>query len=179
MKKLFLIFILAFISLTFFAQIEKEVLDLVNEARTQPKQFLKERVEPYIIENELERVRETRSLVQTLKKLDPLPPLVFKENLNQMAQDFAEEAGKKGWVGHIKTQQRFEKYAPEMENTGENIQFIYNDAVSIVIDLLIDQGVQGYGHRKNILDPNFDFFGFGIAPHKKHEFISVMTFGTE
>ena len=171
--------LLVLFSQVFYAQMDKEVLDLVNEARTNPKKFLAERVEPYLKDNELENIREAKSLVKTLQRINAVPPLVFKENLGQMAQDFAEEAGKKGWEDHVRTAQRFQKYAPEMSYSGENIQFTFDDALSIVIDLMIDEGVPGYGHRKNILDPNFSYFGFGIAPHKNYDFISVMTFGAD
>lgn len=172
------LFILTFLSLSnsVSAQLNNEVLILVNQVRTDPERFLNEQLLPYLKIHSI-NTRDSRSLIRTLKNYKPTIALKQFSKLDQMAQDYADEAGSKGWINHRKTGQRFKNYAPEMEFTGENLQFGLETAMDIVIDLLIDEGVPDHGHRKNILDENFQYFGFGFAPHKNYDTISVLLFG--
>ena len=48
---------------------------------------------------------------------------------------------------------RIPKYAPEMATGNENIVGGPNDVRELVLLLLIDDGIDGYGHRYNILNP--------------------------
>lgn len=156
---------------------EKKVLDYINQVRTNPQLFLKEVALPYIKNNDYSKNRYAKSLIRELEKLDSMRPLAFDNSLQEMSVDFAQEAGKKGWVGHRRVSQRFEKYADHVEITAENLQYGFDDPLDIVMDLLIDVDIPDLGHRKNILDPNFSIIGVSIEEHKSYEFITVMTFG--
>jgi len=156
---------------------EKKVLDYINQIRTNPQLFLKDVALPYIKNNDFSRNRYAKSLIRELEKLDSMQPLEFENSLQEMSVDFAKEAGKKGWVGHRRVSQRFDKYADHVEITAENLQYGFDDPLDIVMDLLIDFDIPNLGHRKNILDPNFSIIGVSIEKHKSYEFITVMTFG--
>ena len=54
---------------------------------------------------------------------------------------------------------------------------IVQDAVEIVITLLIDEGVKGEGHRINILNEEFNSVGVAIYPHKTYKTNCVIDFG--
>lgn len=178
MKSL-LIFLLLSFSLFCFGQTdsEKKVLDIMNQVRTNPQLFLKDVALPYIKKNELERNRYAKSLIRELERLDSMQPLAFENSLQKMSEDFADEAGKKGWIGHKRTNQRFEKYANHVDFTAENLQYGFDDPVDIVMDLLIDIDIPNLGHRKNILEPKFSIVGVSINKHKSYDFITVMAFG--
>lgn len=178
MKSLFIIAFL-FLNIFCFSQTdsEKKVVDLINQVRTNPQLFLKEVALPYIKENDYSRNRYAKSLIRELERLDSMQPLAFNNSLQEMSEDFAEEAGKKGWVGHRKVDQRFEKYASEVEVTAENLQYGFDNPLDIVMDLLIDVDIPNLGHRKNILDPKFSIVGIAINKHKDYEFMTVMSFG--
>lgn len=156
---------------------EKKVVELINQVRTNPQLFLNEVALPYIKENDLSRNRYAKSLIRELERLDSMKPLAFDSSLQKMSVDFAEEAGKKGWVGHRRTEKRFEEYASEVEITAENLQYGYDKPLDIVMDLLIDIDIPNLGHRKNILDPLFSIIGVAINNHKNYEYLTVMSFG--
>jgi uncharacterized protein YkwD len=149
----------------------------MNQVRTNPKLFLKEVALPYIKKNDLSRNRYAKSLIRELERRDSIPPLKFNNSLQKLSDDFAEEAGRKGWVGHRRVNQRFEKYANHIDLTAENLQYGFDDPLDIVMDLLIDIDISNLGHRKNILNPNFSIIGVSINKHKSYEFITVMSFG--
>lgn len=46
---------------------------------------------------------------------------------------------------------------------GENIAAGFSSGKSLVLDLIIDQGVSSLGHRRNILDPAFRHIGIGSS----------------
>jgi uncharacterized protein YkwD len=60
---------------------------------------------------------------------------------------------------------------------GENIYYGPYTPLEIVIQLLIDDGIEDLGHRKNLLSPKFNSIGVAIKPHKTYEYNCVMGFG--
>jgi len=60
---------------------------------------------------------------------------------------------------------------------GENIYYGEFTAEEIVLQLLIDEGIEDLGHRKNILNPRFNSIGVSIKPHKSYVYNCVMSFG--
>lgn len=156
---------------------EKEVLEYINQVRTNPQLFLENIALQYINNNGFSRNSYAKSLIGELEKLDAMQPLKFEKSLQEMSVNFAKKAGIKGWIGHRRVNQRFEEYADHVDLTAENLQYGFNEPLDIVMDLLIDTDVPNLGHRKNILDPNFSIIGVSIEKHKSYEFITVMTFG--
>ena len=61
----------------------------------------------------------------------------------------------------------------------ENCSYGYQDALSIVITLLIDDGIKDLGHRKNILNESYNSVGVAIRPHKKYRVNCVIDFGNQ
>lgn len=177
--KNFVVFISLLLTVLSFGQTasEKQILDYINHVRTSPKSFLNEVAIPYIEENNLSRNSYAKSLIRDLKKIDSKDSLHFDSSLQKMAKDFAQEAGRKGWTGHVRVDKRFEKYAEHVDITAENLQFGYNEARDIVMDLLIDIDIPNLGHRKNILDSDFSIVGIATDTHRDYDYITVMNFG--
>jgi hypothetical protein len=156
---------------------ELKLIELVNFVRNAPQQFLEEVAKPYIDANDLSRNPYAKSLIRTLHDQQPIAELQVNSSLMLLARDYCLEAGKKGWTTHVRTSARFKKFAPAFEMNGENLQFGSSDAVSVVMDLLLDMNVRDLGHRKNILDINFTHLGVAFGEHRSYDTMGVMVFG--
>ena len=156
---------------------EKEVIRLCNLARLQPKLFGDTYLQKYIDDNELKRSSYITSLFSDLKKAKPLPVFMPQKDLFLSAEEHAIVSGKKGTLGHQNFTKRIKKYAPRYASAGENCDYGNDQALDIVMSLLIDEGIADKGHRKNILDPAYNSCGVAIREHKKYEFNAVMNFG--
>lgn len=156
---------------------EKEVFQLCNLARINGKLFAETYVAKYLKENEVKKTSYTTSLLSELKKLKPLAPLHPAKDLYDAAKDHAITEGKKGAVGHQRFKQRFKKFAPGYNPYGENCSYGFSDALNIVMQLLIDEGIKDKGHRKNILHKMYTHAGVAIAPHKRYTNHCVIDYG--
>lgn len=155
---------------------EKQVIYYCNLARLNPKLFGQTYVQKYLDENQL-KSSWTASLLRDLNKVKKLDVLKFDKSLYTCAKNHAETNGKKGLEGHQNYNARFKKYAPQFRVHGENCDYGNQNALDIVMSLLIDEDVPGNGHRNNILNTEFKYVGVAIAPHKEHEYNAVMCFG--
>ena len=59
----------------------------------------------------------------------------------------------------------------------ESNQYGFPDALSIVIDLLIDDDMESLIHRKTLLHKELKYVGIGIRSHKKYRINSSLLFG--
>jgi len=89
--------------------------------------------------------------------------------------------GKTGSIGHSSSDgtpfsQRVRKKAKAAGMIAENCDYGNQTALDSVIGLLIDDGIESLGHRKNILEPKFQWIGIAIEPHKKYGTNCVMDF---
>jgi uncharacterized protein YkwD len=160
---------------------ELELLQLINEVRTNPKRFLKDKALPYLMEEEEDTVKNkyVSSLLADLRKQRPLASLKPDVYLHDHAHEFAIDMGKTGKAGHYSLklgafEKRLKKYSDKA--TGENCDYGSDDPLEILMNLLIDEGIVGVGHRKNLLAPRFKWIGIAIEPHKVYEWNCVMDF---
>lgn len=161
----------------YLTEVEKEVIMLCNLARMNGRLFADTYLKQYLEEGIVEKSQYTGSLIADLRKTKKLNPLVPQKDLFECAKAHAIESGKKGTIGHQNFSKRFKTHAPKYVETGENCDYGSNEAIDIVMSLLIDEDVPDKGHRKNILDPKFKSVGVSIQPHKKEEWNCVMDFG--
>lgn len=157
---------------------EKKIVLFMNMARYDGPLFSITFLESFLRENQMENTSFIRSLRRDLGKTRQLPALVPEEDLTAVAQGHAVRSGETGHVGHRDMNIRF---APLRGNPymawGENCSYGYEDAISIVITLLIDEGIPDVGHRKNILNPEYNSVGVAIRPHRTYRANCVIDFG--
>lgn len=158
-----------------------EVLALLNEVRTQPQLFLDNRLTPYLEQNGLQENAYAKSLVEDLKTRKPADSLKLSPALNAVAKLHAVDMGTKNKVGHNSSDgttfdKRLRLRAKAKGAVAENCDYGNAKPLDIVMSLLIDDGIENLGHRKNILEPRLRFVGIAIEPHKKYGMNCVMDF---
>ena len=92
--------------------------------------------------------------------------------------------GRVGKKGHRSANQksfdeRMKKFRVKYKKIKENNQYGYPDALSIVIDLLIDDDKESLIHRKTILHKDLIYIGVGIRAHKKYKINTSLLFAGE
>ena len=172
-----------------------QVLAEINLARTEPLKyvgFLREFRSRF--QGKSYRVPGTTDLIQTgegvvavdeairfLSRRKPLPPLTWSAGLAAAAAELIAAQGGSGVTGHggLQTsgmQRRIERHGKWKRRIGENIAYSLDDPRSMVIQMLIDDGIPGRGHRKNLFDPVFTSAGVSCGPHLRFGRMCVIDF---
>jgi len=154
---------------------EKNIIWLCNLARFDGALFTKTFLKEYIEKNQIKYTPYVKSLFSDLKKTKNENLFKPDKRIYGLAKEHAVWSGKKGKTGHKKFQDRAKR--SKHSKFAENAQYGYFMASDIVMDLLIDEGIQSLGHRKNILSPLYRYIGVSIQPHKVYKYNCVMDFG--
>jgi uncharacterized protein YkwD len=131
-----------------------------------------------------EGVKGVDEAIRFLLRQRPLPPLEWSPGLAAASAELAEEEGESGAVGHQGKssggpRERIERHGQWQGTMGENIFYGPGDARQVVMNLIIDDGVPGRGHRTNIFLPKFRRAGVACAPHPIFETVCVVDFAGE
>jgi len=124
------------------------------------RKVLTERIGFY--ENE-EAVKAVESLISDLKNLPPLSILEPDEGIYHAAVLYGKDQDRHNWELHHNgsdgswPDDRIKHSSKKMIDGNENIagKFPEPTAREIVLQLLVDGGIPGYGHRYNILNPKW------------------------
>ena len=121
-----------------------------------------------------------KECIRYMKKARPIGKLKWNSKLSKAAQEFADDSNKNNIMGHVDSsgktlRQRLSAYGFG-SYTGECCSYGNKEAVYIVIQLLVDDGVASRGHRELIMDPNFNEAGVGVAEHPSFDFCAVIDF---
>lgn len=167
--------------------------DEVNLARTNPKGYAT-LVEAYFAGLQGKRyklgnvtmvMQEGRpavtEAVRALKRQKPVPALDVSGCLSAAARDHVTHQGPRGGFGHVGPggqgpSDRVARHVRGRPYCGENISYGIADPRGVVIQLIVDDGVPGRGHRKNIFDPRFRSLGTATGPHAKLRSMAVQVF---
>lgn len=153
---------------------EKMVFYYLNLARTQPRYFADSVLKTYKgaprhDNSWLKSSPYVASLYTHLINMKPLPPLQPDRTLYTSAACFADAAGKKGITGHER------KGTDCTLRYAECCSYGYESALDIVLQLLIDKGIENLAHRKICLGP-YTRMGIAIRPHKDYRQNAVLNF---
>jgi uncharacterized protein YkwD len=173
----------------------REILAEINLARTAPKTyagFLREfrqqfrgkdyrlRGSDTIVRTE-EGAKAVDEAIRVLSRQQPLPPLAWSDGLAAAATELAEEQRESGATGHEGAQSggmrtRIESHGTWKGEIAENIGYGPGKARLMVMQLIIDDGVPGRGHRKNIYRRAFGTAGVACGPHPRYGQMCVIDF---
>jgi len=103
------------------------------------------------------------SLRKELNSSRPLSILKPDKGIYEAVKSYAKDQDEHKWeLKHIGSDgswpwDRIRKYSPNMAEGNENIaaRFPEPSVRQIIIQLLVDTGIPGYGHRANLLDPRW------------------------
>jgi uncharacterized protein YkwD len=111
-----------------------------------------------------------------------MPPLSLSAGLSAAARDLVRDQAESGGLGHRGSDgsspaDRVGRYGQWGGALSENVS--YNaypntDAREVVTQLLVDDGVPGRGHRRNILDPTMRRVGVSCGRHPTFPLVCVM-----
>jgi uncharacterized protein YkwD len=169
-------------ALSFLSQLEREILEEMNLARTNPQQYAAyvEQYKTYYNGNRLklpgrqtpivtfDGIAAVDEAVGFLKAAKPQPALAVNRGMCLAAKDHANDLALKGVSGHKGSDgstpnARLDRYGKWEGVVGENIVYDVSTAREIVIGLIIDDGTANRGHRRNIFDPNHRVAGISVT----------------
>lgn len=175
--------------------LSRQVLAEMNLARSAPRiyaGYIREfrgrfRGKSYSLPGSSSRVttkegkRAVDEAIKYLSRQKPLPMLGWSDGLAAAAAELAEEEGRSGATGHVGRKsrgpkERIERHGKWEGQIGENIGYGPNGAREMVMQLIIDDGVKGRGHRKNIFTKAFTTAGVACGPHPSFGTMCVMDF---
>lgn len=128
-----------------------------------------------------EGVRALDEAVKALKRQSPLSPLADSRELARAALEHVRDIGPKGLTSHEGSNgstpsSRIRHYIRNPTAIAEVMSFGPKAPEDVIVELLIDDGVPGRGHRKILLDPSLQQAGSACGPHKIYGTVCVIDF---
>ncbi|GEM_PF-3447581 len=158
-------------------EFELSVIDEMNLARTAPKEYAETYIAP--LSGQFSELY-FNECIEEMKAMAPVGALSHADGLWRMARAHAVTQGATGEVGHDRTDGSSFSDVVRSYGTftaaGENISYGKNTARGIVIQLLVDDGIESRGHRKNLLSSTFTSTGVGFAPHTYYRYECVIDY---
>ena len=130
-----------------------------------------------------EGVRAVNEAIRFLHNTQPRPPLALSPGLCLAAAEHCrDQAG--GAIGHCGSHggnpgSRMARYGILAQAWAENIAYGRRSARDIVMALIIDDGVRGRGHRKNIFNPTYTIAGAAYGPHARYDSVCSIDFASD
>lgn len=158
---------------------EKSVICLCNLARLNGTLFANTYLRDYVAEKSL-KSEYVQTLIKDLQNVRNLPMLIPDLGLCTAAANHASDIGSTGRTGHKSSDgkdlvKRFEKYFAK-GTVSENCSYGKAAPLDIVMQLLIDDGVESLGHRNVMLSEQFGAVGVSIAKHTVFNYNCVLDF---
>jgi hypothetical protein len=180
MNRFALLFILFFVPLISRASADGTILDEINLARTRPREYAS------IVEARMREIpgadeRTVAGAEEFLRRQKPMAPLESAAGLVMSAREQVMDQGFTGGIGHRSGNgggpwSRMAKRGQWTGRAGENISYGYADARTIVVTLIVDQGVASRSHRHNIFCRDFKVAGAACGPHPRYGTMCVIDF---
>lgn len=163
-------------------QIERDAFSAQNRMRTDPRSFIEivsEQILQFdpngkILNNMLmtnEGIGAWAEAKNSFARQEYFESMTWSDEIAQASRDHCLDTGPSGVTGHTGTKgsqpwDRMNRYGKWGGTVGENIAYGNSRGDEYILQLYIDDGVPGRGHRKNILNPAFKVTGMFQCYHK-------------
>lgn len=165
----------------------QKALDLFNEqnkVRKDPKSYVaklqkwlpkfREKTLYLLSENPMktfEGKEAVEEAIAFLKKQNPLPELIWSKELSMAARDHVEDIGGKGLTTHEGSNDetvsnRIERYCEWDSACAETIDFGFTDLENVIMNIIVDDGVNERFQRMNMFSPTFKYVGIAMGKHR-------------
>ncbi len=119
--------------------------------------------------------------ISFLMRQRPLDPLESIPGLATSAQIHVDDQSSTGAIGHRGSDgcgptERINRCGSWSGRAGEDISYGYTDPRTIVVTLIVDQGVPDKGHRRNIFSRDFHVAGAACGGHPRYGAMCVIDF---
>lgn len=177
------------------SEVDKKVWSLHNDVRKDPKMFIPdltamlEQFDGMLLKRQGKvtlRTKEGKEAVseaiQYLKNQSAVNPLKWNSHIYKACQDHVNDIGPKGLIQHDSSdgktgvKERLRKYGNVISCYGENLSFHCEEAVEIMLQLIVDDGVPNRGHRENIFNPEFNVVSCFTGTHKDFNSMTVVDY---
>lgn len=168
--------------------LEQSVLDEINLLRTRPADYIPylQALKPHFQGKRLvlagigyktrEGVATVDEAIAYLSSARPLPPLSWSPALARAAADHVADQARRGGIGHggsdgSRPAARIRRYGEPEGKTGEGIAYGFcgpTTGRTIVLQLLVDDGVANRAHRAQLFEPAFRLAGIACGTHPRY-----------
>jgi len=133
---------------------------------------------PLLTKEGVGAVVEAIRFLHATKSVSPLTP---SKGMSSGAKDHVVDQGSSGATQHrggdgSQAWDRVNRYGTWEKSIGENIAYGSDKARSIVMFLIVDDGISDRGHRKNIFNRDFRVIGVACGHHATYRTVCVITF---
>jgi uncharacterized protein YkwD len=174
--------------------LEKGIVKEVNLARTNPGFYVSwlRGTRQYYRGTQLRRpgeipIRTKEGLtavdkaIRFLQTQKPVGTLYLSRGLSLAARDLVAPQGASGGFGHkgpdgSMPSDRIGRHGTWESIIGENVAYGQRTARDVVAAFIVDDGVPGRGHRKNLYNPAFHIMGVDCGPHSVYGTMCAITF---
>jgi uncharacterized protein YkwD len=181
-------------SLTYLTRLESEIVAEHNLARSDPASYaavlrdLKPRfdgqefaVSDTVVRMTQEGTSAVDEAIRFLESTASVSALRASQGMSLGARDLVRDQGPRGSTGHVGSDRsqpwdRVARYGDWQGEIAENIAYGFDTARDVVVQLIIDDGVRGRGHRANIFKPEFGVVGVSCGNHVRYGTVCVMTY---
>lgn len=168
-------------ALLFAGDFESQVIAEMNLARTQPQAYAGIVAASASTHRGPEGQSAVDEAVRFLRRARPLSALRESDGIAEAAQDHVDDQGSRAARGHTGSDRstpwdRMARYGAWSGRSGENIHYGRAGARAVVVALIIDDGVRGRGHRKNIFSSAFTVAGVATGGHARYGRMCVIDY---
>eukprot|EP00741_Cyanophora_paradoxa_P005764 tig00000113_g5586.t1 len=181
-----------------FSTFERQLADALNRLRAEPRDFipavrelrkwmerdgtlrLPDRIPLATKEGDLALI----DAIDALSRAKPVGPVRLSVGMTKAARDHCADLGPKGQLSHDGSDKstpflRLQRYGKWRVAAAENLAFGENKAEAVLLQMIIDDGAKERGHRKNLLNGEFNAIGVAIAKHSLFECVVVLDLAGE